>query len=120
MTGTYHLRETQHQFAQNIAAIAAEFHTHRRYNAFYETFGKLVDGFVGNYELCISMAAALTDWELEHGGLMAYENAGVTWIEVVENFVEDMLERSIETESMLNPRTVLRGIQVLLIAGERA
>ena len=120
MTGTYHSREAQRQFTQNIAAISAEFHTHRLYNAFYETFGELVDGFVGNYELCISMAEALTDWELEHGGLMAYENAGVPWIEVVENFVEDMLERSIETEGMLNPRTVLREIQVLRISGERA
>ena len=80
----------------------------------------MVDGFVGNYELCISMAEALTDREHEHGGpMMAYDNAGVAWIEVVEDFVEDMLERSIETEGMLNPRTVLREIQVLRIAGER-
>ena len=116
MTRPYHLGEAQHQFAQNIAAIAAEFHTHRLYNAFYETFGEMIDGLVGNYEPCIGMAAALTDWELEHGGLMAYENAGVSWIEVVENFVEEMLERSIETEGMLNQRTVLREIQVLTIS----
>jgi|APFre7841882654_1041346.scaffolds.fasta_scaffold17526_6 hypothetical protein len=120
MTGTYTLIEANRQHAQNIAAIAAEFHTHRLYNDFYDTFGKLIDGFVGNYDLCIQMAEALTDWELEHGGLMAYENAGVAWIEVVENFVEDMLERSIETQSVLNPHTVLREIQVLQIARERA
>jgi hypothetical protein len=117
---TYSLPEAQRQFLQNIAAIAADFHTHRLYNDFYDTFGKLIDGFVGNYGVCIGMAEALTDWELENGGLMAYENHGIAWIEVVENYVEDMLARSIETGGMLNPHTVLREIQVLEAAGERA
>jgi hypothetical protein len=116
---TYSLPEVLHRLLQNIAAISADFHTHRLYNNFYDTFGKLIDGFVGNYELCIGMAEALTDWELGNGGLMAYENHGITWIELVENFVEDMLARSLETGGMLNPHTVLREIQVLAVARER-
>ena len=81
MTRTYRLAEAQRQFSQNIAAISADFHTHRRYWEFYETFGKLIDGFIGNYDLCVEMAESLTDWELENGGLMAYEDNGVPWIE---------------------------------------
>ena len=118
MTGTYRFAEAQRQFAQNIAALSAEFHTHRRYWEFYETFGRLIDGFIGNYDLCVQMAEALTDWELENGGLMAYENSGVPWIEVVENYVEDMLERSLATGGRVNPRTVLREIQVLRTRGD--
>jgi hypothetical protein len=117
---TYSLPEAQRQLKQNIAAISADFHTHRLYGDFYDTFGKLIDGFVGNYELCIRMADALTSWELENGGPMAYENLGITWIEVVENFVGDMLARSLETGGLLHPYTLLREIQSLQVAGERA
>ena len=119
MTGTYRLPEAQRQLSQNIAAISAEFHTHRRYWEFYETFGRLIDGFIGNFDLCVEMAEALTDWELENGGLMAYENSGVPWIEVVENYVEDMLERSLATGGRVNPRTVLREIKVLRTCGDQ-
>ena len=100
-------------YAQNIAAISAELHAHPRYGAYYEAFADQINGFVGVYELCISMAAALTDWELDHGGLMAYENRGVTWIEVVECFVDEMLERSLAAGGALVPATVLREIDVL-------
>jgi hypothetical protein len=101
-----------HNHSQNIAAISAEFHTHRQYNEFYDTFGKFIDGFIGNYEVCIAMADALSAWETSNGGMMAYENAEVPWIEVIENFVEEMLERCIETGGILNAHTVLREIQV--------
>ena len=103
----------QQSFAQNIAAIAAEFHTHRLYNDFYDAFGKHTAGFVGIYDLCITMAEALTDWEISNGDLLAYDNADVTWIEVIENFTDDMLERSIETGGILNALTTLRQIQIL-------
>jgi hypothetical protein len=111
---TYHIKTPEQQsFAQNLAAIAAEFHTHRLYNDFYDTFGKYIAGFIGNYDLCIRMAEALTDWEIFNGGLLAYDNADVTWIEVIENFTDDMLQRSIETGGILNALTVLRQIQIL-------
>jgi len=106
-----------HSLHQNIAAISAEFHTHRLYNDFYDTLGKFIDGFVGNYEVCIAMADALTSWEAANGGQMAYENAEVPWIEVVENFVEEMLERCIDTGSTLNAHTVLREIRILQPGG---
>ena len=45
--------DAQHQFAQNLAAISGDFHTHPPVFAFYEAFGKMIDGFIGNYEICI-------------------------------------------------------------------
>ncbi len=110
MTGTYTLIEANRQHAQNIAAIAAEFHTHRLYNDFYDAFGKLIDGFIGNYEICIQMAEALTDWELEHGGLMAYEDLGTPWIEIVEKYVDTVISGSVQTEELPNAPYALRGI----------
>ena len=107
-----------HYFNQNLAAISGDFHTHRLYGEFYDTFGKLIDGFVGNFDLCISMAKALTDWEYTNGGPMAYENRGVTWIEAIENFVAEMLERCLATGSVLSPATVLRQLTVLLVIDE--
>ena len=75
MTG-YIRTDAQRQFAQNIAAISGDFHTHRLYPAFYDTFGRMIDGFIGNYEICIQMATSLTDWEIANGGAMAYEDLG--------------------------------------------
>jgi hypothetical protein len=48
-----HSEYAKRSLRQNIAAISGEFHTHRLYGAFYETFGALIDGFVGQYELCM-------------------------------------------------------------------
>ena len=111
---THHIKTPeQRSFAQNLAALSAEFHTHRLYNDFYDAFGKHTAGFIGIYDLCITMAEALTDWEISNGGLLAYDNADVTWIEVVENFTDDMIQRSIETGGILNPHTVLRQIHIL-------
>src|ERR1022692_5085516 len=53
----------QRQFAQNIAAISGDFHTHQLYPAFYDTFGRMIDGFIGNYEICIQMATSLRSEE---------------------------------------------------------
>jgi hypothetical protein len=102
--------DAQRQFAQNIAAIAADFHTHRLYPAFYHTFGKLIDGFIGNYEICIQMAGALTDWEIENGGAMAYENLGTSWIEIVDKYVDAVISGSVQTEELPNAPYALRGI----------
>lgn len=103
---------THHHYnlLENVAAISAEFHTHRSYGAFYDTFGKYIDGFVGNYSLCIDMAEALTNWENGNGGPDAYENHGTPWIEIVERYVAAMIDRSLETGGPLNPGIVLRDV----------
>lgn len=101
---------SQHSLLQNVAAISGDFHTHQRYWEFYETFGKRIDGFVGQYDICIEMAKALTDWENENGGNLAYDHAPRPWIEIVERFVAAMIERSIETSEIPNAGYVLRDL----------
>lgn len=108
-----HRDEIEHSLKQNIAAIAGDFHAHRLCDAFYDRFGRLIDGFVGQYELCIAMAEALTDWEVANGLGDAYENAGVPWIEVVEDFVDTVLTTATETGDLPDPREILPSIQVL-------
>ena len=95
--------DAQRQFAQNLAAIAGDFHTHPLYPAFYDTFGRMIDGFIGTYEICISMATALTDWEVANGAAMASENLGTPWIEIVERYVDALIYIAIETEELPNP-----------------
>jgi hypothetical protein len=106
----YITTDLDHQFAQNIAAISADFHAHRLFHAFYDTFGKMIDGFIGNYEICIQMAEALTDWETENGGATAYEDLGTPWIEIVEKYVDTVISGSIQTEELPNAPYALRGI----------
>lgn len=118
-------REAHRQFIEqstlrNVAAISGDFHTHRLFDAFYDTFGKLVSGFVGNYEICISMANALTDWELSNGLGEAYDNADVSWIEVVEDFVDTVLTWSVDSGRLPNPAEILPTIQVLQRASGRS
>ena len=108
-----HRDHIEHSLKQNIAAISGDFHTHRLYGEFYDAFGKLIDGFVGQYELCIAMAEALTDWEAANGLAEAYENAGVPWIEVVESFVETVLETSMETGELPDAAKTLPNIPAL-------
>jgi len=102
--------DAQRQFAQNLAAISGDFHTHRLYHAFYDKFGRMIDGFIGNYEICIRMAGALTDWEMENGGAMAWEDFGTPWIEIVEKYVDAVISGSVESGELPNPRYALRGI----------
>jgi hypothetical protein len=106
----YIVTDAQRQFAQNISAISGDFHTHRLYPAFYDTFGGMIDGFIGNYEICIQMAAALTDWEIANGVAVAYENLGTPWIEIVEKYVDAVISGSVRTEELLNVSCALRGI----------
>ncbi|HXV73401.1 MAG TPA: hypothetical protein VD713_01600, partial [Sphingomonadales bacterium] len=105
--------QIEHSLKQNIAAISGDFHTHELYGEFYETFGKLIDGFVGQYELCIAMAEALTAWEIANGMGEAYENAGVPWIEVVEDFVKTVLETAIADGAVPEPAGILPALPVL-------
>jgi hypothetical protein len=105
---TYH---RTHTLLQNVAAISGDFHTHKLYHCFYDTFGKNIDGFVGNYDICIEMARALTDWEIVNGGpAAAYDDAPMPWIEIVEHFVDSMMLRSIETGEIPNVRFILNAV----------
>ena len=105
-------RHRQHSLLQNIAAISAEFHTRPEYWEFYERFGKHIDGFIGQYALCIDMAKALTDWESHNGRANAYENTGMPWIEIVEAFVREVMSMALETGEIPNVRQVLRRLHV--------
>lgn len=107
-----HRGDIKHSLRQNIAAIAGDFHTHRLYGEFYDTFSRLIDGFVGQYDLCVAMAKALTEWEIANGLGEAYENAGVPWIEVVECFVETVLEWATGTGELPDPAEILPRLQV--------
>ncbi len=102
-----HREWIERSLRQNIAAIAGDFHAHPYYWDFHDMFGKHIDGFVGNYDICIAMAQALTDWEIANGLGQAYENAGVPWIEVVESFVNDILETARESGEIPNPAATL-------------
>jgi hypothetical protein len=110
-----HREYIEHSLKQNIAAIAGDFHTHRLYGEFYDRFGKFIDGFVGHYDLCIAMAEALTEWEVVNGLGEAYDNAGVPWIEIVEGFVETVLETATGSGELPDPATILpRIIQAMV------
>jgi hypothetical protein len=95
---------------QNVAAISGDFHTHKLCHCFYDTFGKYIDGFIGNYDICIEMARSLTDWETANGGSGAYDQLGTPWIEVVENYVEAIITLSLATEEIPNAGYVLRDV----------
>ncbi len=97
---------------QNVAAIAAEFHTHRLCDPFYARFVDHVNGFTGLFDLCVSLAEALTAWETANGMGEAYERAGVAWIETVEDFTETFLETALDDDALPNPAQLLPGIQV--------
>jgi len=104
--------DRQHSLLQNVAAISGDFHGHQAYWEFYERFGKHIDGFVGQYELCVEMAKALTDWETDNGGGAAYDNTGAPWIEIVEAFVNEIMSTSFDTGEIPNVRHVLRNLHV--------
>src|SRR5262249_33538556 len=104
--------DRQHSLLQNVAAIAAEFHTHQAYWEFYERFGKHIDGFIGQYELCIEMAKALTDWEGNNGRAHAYDNAGAPWIEIVEAFVSEVISMALDTGECF-----IRGLASFCLSG---
>lgn len=115
-----HLKEGQASLHENIAAIAAVFHTHRLEAAFRAAFAAALEGTPGIYALCISMAEALTDWELANGGPMAYESHDVTWSDVVDDLVDELVTRALSTGVIPSARDVLPELPILEIAQERA
>ena len=83
---------------ENVAAISGDFHTHCAYEEFYDTFGPKINGFPGVYEICISMAKAMTDWEIlqtRKGYTEPYGEVGLDWIVVVEEFVDRIISDSL-------------------------
>lgn len=102
--------DREHSLLQNVAAISGDFHTHQRYWEFYAIFGRQIDGFVGHYNLCITMAKALTAWEAENGDALAYENLGTTWVEIFEEYTGVMIDQSIEDEAIADAETLLRDV----------
>ena len=74
MTKLIKTHHRTHNLLQNVAAISGDFHTHKLYHCFYDAFGKHMDGFIGNYNICIEMARVLTDWETANGGSRAYDD----------------------------------------------
>ena len=59
------------------------------------------------------MAESLTEWEIANGLGMACENHGVTWIEVVEDFVEGVIVNAVNTGQIPDFETIIKGLQVL-------
>ena len=102
-----------HGLVQNVAAISAEFHTHKRYAEFYEQGCDSIGGFVGVYDICIEMGQALTDWEDVNGGaFVAYDNAGIDWIEVVAQYVEAVITQMIAFDDSINTPFCLRELPI--------
>jgi hypothetical protein len=110
MTNLVKTHHRTYSLLQNVAAISGDFHTHTLYHCFYDAFGKQMDGFIGNYDICIEMARAVSDWEAANGGSGAYDDLGTPWIEIVEHFVEVMILRSIETGEIQNARFILNSV----------
>lgn len=104
----------EHSLKQNTAAIAVEVHRHKLFDEFYEGLGERINGFVGIYDFCIAMAQALTEWEIQNGMETAYENHAVSWIEVVEDFVDDVLVNAMNTGQVPDFELIIKGLQVLL------
>lgn len=102
--------DREHSLLQKLAAVSGDFHCHQRYWQFYENFGRHIDGFVGQYELCIRMAEALTAWEAENGGSGAYELLGLDWIEIVEEYTGVMIDQSLEDETIADAEALLRDV----------
>ena len=68
---------------ENIAAISATFHVHRKYNKFYEANRDALSGFVGIWNLCVEAAEAFTKAEKA----LKIEWDG-DWIGAIDDFVE--------------------------------
>jgi hypothetical protein len=103
-----------HSLVQNVAAISAEFHMHKRYAEFYEQGCDSIGGFVGVYDICIEMGQALTDWEDDHGGAScAYDDAGIDWIEVVTQYVDAVITQMITFDDSINTPFCLRELPIL-------
>ena len=103
-----------HSLVQNVAAISAEFHTHKRYAEFYDQGCDSIGGFVGIYDICIEMGQALTDWEDANGGASyAYDNADIDWIEVVTQYVDAVITQMITFDDSINTSFCLRELPIL-------
>jgi len=99
---------------QNIAAISADFHTHVRYDEFYETGCETIGGFIGVYDICIDMAQALTLWEWENSGQSTvYDELDISWLDVFTQYVDVMINHMIDSRTIVDFAACLRGLPAL-------
>lgn len=108
-----HKDQIERSLKQNIAAIAVELHQHRLFDDFYARLGEKLNGFIGIYDFCIAMANALTEWEIANGLVMAYENHAVSWIEVIEEFVDDVITNACYTGATPDLALIIDRLQCL-------
>jgi hypothetical protein len=102
-----HRDEIEPSLKQNIAAISGDFHTHRLCDAFYEAFG--ADRRLRRPVRALHRHGRGSHELGSRNGLSeAYENAGVPWIEVVEDFVETALETALDTGIVPDPAQICR------------
>lgn len=83
---------------ENVAAISGDFHTHSRYEEFYDTFGPRINGFPGIYAICVAMAKTMTEWEaslIRKGHIELYGENGIDWIIAVEEYVDRVISTSL-------------------------
>ncbi len=83
---------------QNAIALSGDFHTHARYQDFYETFGAQLNGFTGVYDYIADMADILTAYEAQFldasGHVTLWED--YDWIEAIEGLVEFSIGESLK------------------------
>jgi hypothetical protein len=104
----------QHEFYLNIAAISAALHAHRLYDQFLRVIGPSISGSSGVFRISICMAAALSDWEAGQGGTAIYDTLEVSWIDLITEYVDEMLRQCITEKKALNARTVLDALPVFI------
>ncbi len=88
----------QKELYENIAAISADLHTHRKFPKFYERIGPDVGGCMGIYALCGRIGEALTHWEADNGRTECYDKLGLNYIEFLEAIVAKIFTYSFELQ----------------------
>lgn len=85
-------------YGQNVAAIAAEFFTHEKYQATYDQYSDVLSGIAGFYDLVADAGKILTDIEVEDDNKHMYED-GVNWYDLTTEIAEVLIERILDMRS---------------------
>lgn len=90
----------QAELAENVAAISAEFHIHKKYDTLYDMVKDQVGGFVGLYRTAAIMGAVFHKHEKQRFKMypMGYwnEDTRLSWFEAVEEFVDKVYTIALE------------------------